>query len=1539
MTIFWRRAFISIAFLFVCEVARAGPLEEAGASFSENDFLSAQVLFSEALTEVFLSEEIKYTEDFSEETVKKALSQYGWTLFSLGQYKASKSVFIKLKGLDKNSFGAALGIAWNAVKLEDPNAAADLNTAKKLGKKTEVPSVYDAFGWLALNNKDFKSAKKYFKKEERGIINAFGVAYSPDPKVGQAWLEIHQGNWRKAEKAFKAGLRRDPNCLYCRDGLARVSLQAGELKNALIQAKEGAKLARHNYGLVALVSEILFKISDVQTSIDTYRDLADVHKGDDLWNIRLSAALVESGDTKSGKEILLALSADKPESSAVLSALDVLRFQERNAVSEGWSLYAEGKYSESLKFCERLGPTLKDDGNAAAEDCRGWALLALGQVDDAAAAFDTALLIDPTFVFSKTGIAAVRKAKLTGYTYGWSLLEAGKYKEAIDTFNSARIGLNSELDWLIDDGLAWVDYYRGNNSRARTKFEAVIVKNPKAYLSKRGLALILLDDGYYKRAGRLLLDSFEQAPNQSIAIYSRPVVSLIDGKHHLEASDVLRIAEQVWPLSADIKVLFGRALLGLGEELGAAEKFLQAARLAPTYINPVFDDFGLSVDASLGSYLSLGWGLYYSGLNSQSRVRFQSYLDGGGEARSGYLGMGLVELALGNTVKAEKLLNMAHVLGDGAEVLAGLGWVDIANGNMTSAQARFDGAIAHTPGHLWANQGIAAIKYKLTEFVQDGWNNYFKGDYLAALSECISRQKEARRIKNPAAADCQGWSLLAMDRPAEAEEAFKVALSIDPGFFYSRSGLIASKRAGLVHYNQAWSLALLGRYEEARKKFEKSKAGLDDGIKWLVDEGLAWLALYESDLETARDSFNDILIKEPAAYLSNKGLGYAALLEGDWEEAADQLGRSYKLAPYQAISSYTEPARSFIKSKKFKEALVILSSGENIWPLSADIKFLLSTVYKELKDAELGAEYAVLAASLAPIYINEKFDELGFPPEKVKNGILALGWGLYRAGRSLESLQRFDSYFNAGGQDTSGHLGRGWASLALSQNAKASVSFLAALDMGINADAHTGLGYLALSEDRVGDAEFQFMAALKIIPSYAVALSGLSTLKFQQTKIVSDGWNSYWKGDYESALQLCSDQLGPAAESKNAAAEDCRGWSLLSLGRYDDAKEAFESALKIDPGFFYSSSGLIASHQAGMSRYKESWKLIRAGRWADAASLLEEARSEINVSQVWLIDDASAWIKFYKKEYDLAKAMFSAIVLDHPLAYLSHNGLGYIAVEQGKHEEAISHLTTSISIAPYQPISPYLIPVAKLLDAEKFQGADSILGLAERAWPLSADIKFLRARASQGLGNSEALERLVLGAAGLAPVPMSKILGTFKISHEAQIKLDIILAWGLYFSGYNEDAVMHFDKYLEAGGDDPGARRGKGFAVFRLGRYDDAIATLSDVIQFETSNQLQPIVEYIAIPGTDTKWPLSYNAGSTLAWALLRQGSYPESEQAFRSVLEKWPFWIDALTGLGYCLEAQGSKVESLKKFKAALQLSPTYPDALKGYALASVKE
>jgi tetratricopeptide (TPR) repeat protein len=150
---------------------------------------------------------------------------------------------------------------------------------------------------------------------------------------------------------------------------------------------------------------------------------------------------------------------------------------------------------------------------------------------------------------------------------------------------------------------------------------------------------------------------------------------------------------------------------------------------------------------------------------------------------------------------------------------------------------------------------------------------------------------------------------------------------------------------------------------------------------------------------------------------------------------------------------------------------------------------------------------------------------------------------------------------------------------------------------------------------------------------------------------------------------------------------------------------------------------------------------------------------------------------------------------------------------------------------------------------------------------------------------------------------------------------------------------MHFDRYLEAGGDDPNAHRGKGFAAFRLGRYDDAIATLSDVIQFETSNQLKPVVEYIAIPGADTKWPLSYNAGSTLAWALLRQGSYPESERAFRNVLEKWPFWIDALTGLGYCLEAQGNKVESLKKFKAALQLSPTYPDALKGYALASVKE
>ncbi|MBM3560019.1 MAG: tetratricopeptide repeat protein, partial [Alphaproteobacteria bacterium] len=678
-----------------------------------------------------------------------------------------------------------------------------------------------------------------------------------------------------------------------------------------------------------------------------------------------------------------------------------------------------------------------------------------------------------------------------------------------------------------------------------------------------------------------------------------------------------------------------------------------------------------------------------------------------------------------------------------------------------------------------------------------------------------------------------------------------------------------------------------------------------------------------------------IVAANPQAYLSRKGLGYVAVAQKDWRKAVDELTRSYTAAPYQPVAAYTVPALAMIEAGHHEEARGILDGATRVWPLSADVQVLLARAQKGLRNEDTAAAHAVAAARLAPAYIDPAFDSIGLPAAKVRDGLLALGWGLYYAGRGGEAIKRFDQYLGAGGSDVTAHLGRGWASLASGDGKAAEAAFRKALAAGENADAHAGLGYVALAANRDAEAEKSFLKSLDLAPGYAPAQSGVGSVKFRQTVLVRDGWDAYWRGEYQKAFDACTARREEAIRRKSAVAEDCRGWALLGLDRHEEAATAFEAALKIDPGFFYSQSGLVTAKQAGMARYNEAWRLIGEKRWSDATARLAKARENVEPALRWLIDDAAAWIEFYKGDHAKAARDFETVLRANPQAYLSRTGLGFVAVERRDYAKAVEHLTASFTVAPYQAIASYTTPAAKMLEARKFEEARAVLALGARAWPFSADIQFLQARAAKELGNEAEASSRAAVAAGLAPAMIEPVFDSLALAADKAREGYHALAWGLYFARDNQAAVRRFDQYIAAGGDDPNAVRGRAFALFRLDRTDEAIAEFNKVVGHERDNRLQPIVENLPIPGTGAVWPLAYDASSTLAWALLRKGDAKGAEKAFRKVLEKRPFWIDALTGLGYSLDAQGRKDEARNQFAEALKLAPAYPDALLGFTKA----
>ena len=136
-------------------------------------------------------------------------------------------------------------------------------------------------------------------------------------------------------------------------------------------------------------------------------------------------------------------------------------------------------------------------------------------------------------------------------------------------------------------------------------------------------------------------------------------------------------------------------------------------------------------------------------------------------------------------------------------------------------------------------------------------------------------------------------------------------------------------------------------------------------------------------------------------------------------------------------------------------------------------------------------------------------------------------------------------------------------------------------------------------------AEKSFNDALDRQPGYYLATSGLSGLKYAKKILVKEGWEFYYKGKYKEAQSSCEGKIKDAEKEKNPAAHDCIGWNLLAQPKYIDAANAFRAALKVDPTFFFSSTGLQTAQRYQLVNYNEAWSLINVGSFDRAEKRLK----------------------------------------------------------------------------------------------------------------------------------------------------------------------------------------------------------------------------------------------------------------------------------------------------------------------------------------------
>jgi len=658
------------------------------------------------------------------------------------------------------------------------------------------------------------------------------------------------------------------------------------------------------------------------------------------------------------------------------------------------------------------------------------------------------------------------------------------------------------------------------------------------------------------------------------------------------------------------------------------------------------------------------------------------------------------------------------------------------------------------------------------------------------------------------------------------------------------------------------------------------------------------------------------------------------------------------------------------KSGQWEKSKYILELGQRIYPYSADIQFLLAKAYKELKDVTTAETKLIIAASLAPAYIEPAMDKLGLSPKNLTGAYYAVAWNSYYRGAFKTADKRFKQYFDNGGKYYVAYNGNGLNKLYLKKYSDAEEQFKKAIEVRkttkglekleyLDAEAYSGLGWSKYNQDKFDESKEYFDTALKKWPYYIKATSGLNTLQYRKRDIVKDGWKIYYeafkektaegaKAKYEAALKSCSDQTSKAEAAKNPAAQDCVGWMNIALDKSAEAKTAFETALKIDKTFWYSSSGLIQAKRSGYTLYNKAFYLANSSLYVKeedkklaqldkALELFKRSREEIKEEDwKWLVDDGEAWVAYYKKDYAAAKKGFSTVIKKQPKAYLSFRGLSYVAAAEKNWDEAGKNLYKSLTLAPYQGVAIYTFITKELVDNEKFKSAKDILEFGEKVYPYSGDIQFLLARSYMGLKDKEKGTKKAIIAAALAPAYIDPVYDDLQIDAKQSIGAYYNMGWGTYFARNNEQAIKRFDQYLKNGGKSKNAERGKAFALFRMGKDAEAKPILEAMIKLEDEKKLLPITEVVPIPNTKNQWTVVYDSRSTLGWLHFRNKEYDKAMKYFNETIDKYPFLIDALTGMGYVKLEQNDKTAAKKYFEDALKLSPYYPDANAGLKKAS---
>ncbi len=330
-----------------------------------------------------------------------------------------------------------------------------------------------------------------------------------------------------------------------------------------------------------------------------------------------------------------------------------------------------------------------------------------------------------------------------------------------------------------------------------------------------------------------------------------------------------------------------------------------------------------------------------------------------------------------------------------------------------------------------------------------------------------------------------------------------------------------------------------------------------------------------------------------------------------------------------------------------------------------------------------------------------------------------------------------------------------------------------------NVSAYNGKCYAYINLEDYATALLVHEEAIKLDPQSAAAYNG----KGQVLRL---------RGHYEQALQAFEEAIGLATDADNIAAYHYnKGLVLCDLRRYDEALDAYDLAIQIDPehGKYRAEMSSMSKEERDKKIYKycdNGKKLSTLNRYEEALQAFEKALRIDSQYTPGHVDRANALLKL--EHYEEALQAFEKALQLHATHAFAYVGKGNALLKLKYYEQALESYEKALQLN------------SKLVQAYAGKG-HTLFELQDSMDALNAY------RTAIELNTSDA--------------DCYKNAG------------DILKGLG---PEYYEQAVQMYSKALHLVPEHVSAYLEQGNALFELKRYDESLAVYNQVITLDKSN-------------------------------------------------------------------------------------------------------